>query len=1214
MCGWRARRVLHNEAGRRYGDRRRAAKMDGMALVPNFTPHDVAQNYDARSFSRARVLVPWASVEETRWAEQRLIVSGKVRGTDLYSTEVTAQPLESGIVIRSECSCPVGVACKHGAALALRLLQDNGVPRAGDAPAAGETAQGTAGGPPAPLQFPHREGAEHTDVEDLLHRLGINESQVFRGSQLPGSGLPGSDLSGGSGRRTPPGMPGGLPDWEQQLNEISAELLRAHVVPEHSPLALRFSVEPGRASRWNPDPTPLLHILPMKMGKRGTWIKSGASWTALTQPWNEPKFVPAQFAALSRLAEALRAQGSDPVSTYQLSEATPHLWRALEEAQEAGVEFLGEGMATAVQLAEEPVDVTLGVDASGTDATVMLGVAWDGYTCAGAALTPIGRRAFAVALLPSEATGDQLVLARLRAPLSERLTTVLGYGHQITVPERDRDKLAREVLPRVAANLPVSSDDPDFSPAAPEPPELVAIVDWDAQNRATVDFRFRYTQGQEKFDIFMEPSFLSHRVARNPVQEAEALRGWEHGPVTRELVEFTSGRPDSSVTYSASDSIRVILELIPELRTQMLVEVTERVPDLRTLDGDPEISFDVVGSGEDPYVARRRPARRPTADAEGKEESVAAEDGEIDWLDLRVIIRVDGHEIALPDVLAALTRHDEVMVVDGNVLIRLDHPAFDRLRRLVEDAESTGLTAKHEGTMRVGTADAALIKEAEQLGALPAALQRWAKAQAPLLGDEPPAHVEAVGVRTPLRAYQQDGLNWMHHLYNHGLGGILADDMGLGKTLQTLALIATLKGHRRRGHFDGPFLVVAPTSVVPTWKEQAAQHTPGLHVETITATAKKRGTSIADVAVGADLVVTSYALIRSEADDYAELAWKGLILDESQAIKNPASKTFHAVRRICTDFALAVTGTPFENRLAELWPPLSIAAPGLYPTLEGFRANVARPVEKEGNQEALQRLRTRIAPYMLRRSKSLVAQDLPEKQEEVLTVALEKSHRRFYDTLLQRERQAVLGLVDDFESNRVAIFAALTRMRMAALHASLGGAEEDLPSAKLTELIERLRELADEGHRALVFSQFVKFLKIIRNQLEAAGLECVYLDGSTQDRGRVLRAFREGKAPVFLISLKAGGSGITLTEADYVFIMDPWWNPAVEAQAVDRTHRIGQTKQVMVYRMVSEGTIEEKVMELKSRKAELFNTVIGDGSSSDATGFLDQNDIRGLLE
>jgi superfamily II DNA or RNA helicase len=1184
-------------------------RMDPMAIVPNFTSADVEENYDSRSFSRARGLITSATVGDVEVVGNELIFNGHVRGTRLYSVETVASSTPSGVFISSTCTCPVSVQCKHGAALALRHLQQAGKPVSSGDPTV-----------PEPLQFPQKAREPEADDDGmarLLAQLGLDASQVFRASDIPGQ--PGRGSAGAPAR-----SPGALPDWERRLNEISEEMHRSKVPHERSPLALRFSVEERPASRWNPNPAPLLNIQAMKKGKRGSWIKSGAGWTALGQPWNETKFVSSHFAALSRLGEALRAQGTEPVSTYQLSEATPQMWRALVEAQEAGVEFLAEGTATAVRLAEDPVDLRLGVDATGDDAMVLFGVAWNDFTCAGSAVTPIGRRAFAVALLPSEATEGELVLARFRTPLSERLTVVLGHGQQIDVPAEDRGRLADEVLPRVVAFLEVASDDPDFRPEPPAPPALVALVGWDEEDRATLDFRFRYTQGGEAHDVFMEPSLRSQRVDRSLENELQVLDEWEHGPVTRQLVEFTGGRPAGSMTYSGGAAVRVVMELVPELREQMTVEFAPDVPDLYEFDGDPEISFDVVDSGEDPHIARRRPTRRAAAETDDaqdgrdtsgaeQEEKVPDESGEIDWLDLHVVIRVDSHEVPLPDILAALTRHEDVMVVDGDVVLRLDHPAFERLKALVQAAESSGLRARKGGDVRVGTADAAIFKEAEDLGVLPDAVQRWTQAHKPLLDSGEAPHVDAVGVVTPLRGYQQDGLNWMHHLYTYGLGGILADDMGLGKTLQTLALISTVKGRRRLGSMDGPFLVVAPTSVVPAWKEQAERHTPGLRVETITATAKRRGRSIADLAADVDVLVTSYTLLRQEIEAYEELAWKGLVLDESQAIKNPASKTFHAVRRIGADFALAVTGTPFENRLTELWPPLSIVAPGLYPTLEGFRTHVARPVEKENDTDALALMRKRIAPYLLRRSKSLVAQDLPEKQEEVLSVALDRGHRKFYDTLLQRERQAVLGLVEDFDSNKVAIFAALTRMRMAALHAGLAGGDEDLPSAKLTELVNRLRELADEGHRALVFSQFVTYLKVIRAALEEAGLECVYLDGSTQDRGRVLQAFRMGKAPVFLISLKAGGTGLTLTEADYVFVMDPWWNPAVEAQAVDRAHRLGQTKQVMVYRMVSEGTIEEKVMELKSRKAALFDSVIGDGTV-DAGKFIDGDDIRGLME
>jgi superfamily II DNA or RNA helicase len=1048
-----------------------------------------------------------------------------------------------------------------------------------------------------------RQGADPRDgtvLTGFLDRMGLDGSQVFVGSQLPRP----------HGRI--PGMPQPtVPQWEHRLQEILDELAKQQVPGPRPALALRFSVEPPKPSRWNPDPTPVVSIQVMRRGKRENWIKSGASWTAMSQPWNEAKFVPEHFQALSRVAEALRAHGSEPVSSYQFSEASPQLWSALLEARRAGVEFLADGMASAVEMTTTPVQVALGVDGSGEDATAMLGVAWHGYTCAGAAVAPIGRKAFAVMLLPSEATDDVLVLARLASPLSERLTAVLGFGQEITVPAADRDRFAGEVLPRIAPHVPVASDDPEFHQEPPEPPILVATVKWEEHGRVALGFAFRYLREHGQLDLPVDGGNASG-VVRDPQHERMLLSSWEHGPVARELIRFQGDVPAASMIYAGMDAVRVVTDLLPELRGVMEVEVNDNVPDLHELDGDPDISFDLVDSGTDSRLGRRRRAPGPD-DEQGKEERPDEESDDIDWLDLRVVITVDGEKVPLPKILTALTRKQDVLVLDSGAVLSLDHPAFQRLKELVEAAETSGMSAKNADTVRIGTSDAALLEEASGLGVLSEEAERWATASRDLNPGGALPQVEAKGVLTPLRGYQQHGLNWMHHLYEHGLGGILADDMGLGKTLQTLALISTVKGQRRPGATDGPFLVVAPTSVVPTWKEQAARHTPGLRVETITSTSKRRKMSIADLAVDADIVVTSYTLVRQEVDDYEDLAWKGLILDESQAIKNPSSKTFHAIRRIRTDFALAVTGTPFENRLTELWPPLSIVAPGLYPALDTFKVHVANPVEKNDDAKALARMRQRIGPYILRRSKSLVANDLPEKQEEVLTVALEKKHQKFYDTLLQHERQSVLGLVEDFDRNKVAIFAALTRMRVAALDAGLAGGPEDVPSAKLTTLITKLNELADEGHRALVFSQFTSYMKIIRQELEAAGLDCVYLDGSTRDRGKVLASFREGKAPVFLISLKAGGTGLTLTEADYVFVMDPWWNPAVEAQAVDRAHRIGQTKQVMVYRMVSEGTIEEKVMALKERKAALFDQVIGDGSALE-TSFITDDDIRGLMD
>jgi SNF2 family DNA or RNA helicase len=302
-----------------------------------------------------------------------------------------------------------------------------------------------------------------------------------------------------------------------------------------------------------------------------------------------------------------------------------------------------------------------------------------------------------------------------------------------------------------------------------------------------------------------------------------------------------------------------------------------------------------------------------------------------------------------------------------------------------------------------------------------------------------------------------------------------------------------------------------------------------------------------------------------------------------------------------------------ENRLMELWSLLSIVAPGLYPWPQRFAELVANPVERLGDQQVLDRFRRRIRPFLLRRTKELVAADLPAKQEQVLEVRLTPRHRRIYETHLQRERQTVLGLVEDFDKHRIAIFRSLTKLRQLSLDAALVDPEHDgVGSAKVDVLVDHLEELAAEGHRALVFSQFTSFLSRVRDRLDREGIDTVYLDGRTRRRGEVVAQFKDGDAPVFLISLKAGGVGLTLTEADYVFVLDPWWNPAVEAQAVDRTHRIGQQRPVMVYRLVAEQTIEEKVMELKARKAALFAQVVdGDGVMSGAIG---ADDVRALFD
>jgi SNF2 family DNA or RNA helicase len=388
---------------------------------------------------------------------------------------------------------------------------------------------------------------------------------------------------------------------------------------------------------------------------------------------------------------------------------------------------------------------------------------------------------------------------------------------------------------------------------------------------------------------------------------------------------------------------------------------------------------------------------------------------------------------------------------------------------------------------------------------------------------------------------------------------------------------------------------------------------PHVPVVAVGETERRRRRPLADAVAGASVVVTSYAVLRLDDAAFHALPWAGVVLDEAQFVKNRNAKTHVAVRRLAAPFTVAVTGTPLENSLMDLWSLLSLTAPGLYPRPDVFTKSYRKPIESGERPELLDLLRRRIRPLMLRRTKEQVAADLPPKQVQVLPLPPHPVHAHIYDQHLQRERQRVLGLLDDPDANRVAILAALTRLRQLALDPALVDEVHvgKATPAKVEFLVEQLRELAAEGHRALVFSQFTGFLRIVEAALDRAGLRTSYLDGSTTRRQDVIRGFRDGDAVAFLISLKAGGFGLTLTEADYVYVLDPWWNPAAEAQAIDRAHRIGQDRPVTVYRLVSAGTIEEKVVALQDRKRDLFQRVVDEGGS--LSGAITADDVRDLL-
>jgi superfamily II DNA or RNA helicase len=470
-------------------------------------------------------------------------------------------------------------------------------------------------------------------------------------------------------------------------------------------------------------------------------------------------------------------------------------------------------------------------------------------------------------------------------------------------------------------------------------------------------------------------------------------------------------------------------------------------------------------------------------------------------------------------------------------------------------------------------------------------------------------------LKASLRPYQEQGFHWLMFLNEIGAGGVLADDMGLGKTVQAIALLLAVKAADKENDEKRPFkaLIVAPTSVVTNWLREMDKFAPSLkHALWHGGDRKEREDELKD----ADVVVTSYALLRRDEEMLSRLDLRYAILDEAQQIKNPLSATARAAKRLKADRRLALSGTPIENRLSEIWSIFDFVSPGLLGPLDKFEERYSRPIDA-GDQKAAARLRATIHPFILRRTKSEVAKDLPEKIESDQICELTGEQGALYSAVLKEVRAQVMGDVErqGLAKSQIQILAGLTRLRQAACDPRLLGLPRDFTdddSGKLAALRDLIQTCVAGGHRVLVFSQFVSMLTIIRRAMTEDGVAYEYLDGSTKDRAERVDNFqREDGPPVFLISLKAGGSGLNLTAADTVIHFDPWWNPAVEDQATDRAHRIGQTRVVTTYRLVARGTIEEKILELGGKKRELVGTIL----SEDAGGAkkLTKGDLEDLF-
>ncbi len=559
----------------------------------------------------------------------------------------------------------------------------------------------------------------------------------------------------------------------------------------------------------------------------------------------------------------------------------------------------------------------------------------------------------------------------------------------------------------------------------------------------------------------------------------------------------------------------------------------------------------------------------------------------VDWFDLETSIDFDGISTELPELLRAVRdRSHLVRLSDGTVGV-LPEAWLKRWR------VAASLGTMHGDKLRVEKSQAwildAWLAEAEGAIDIDATFRRVREGLRRCA--EPEERPEPAGFHGELRPYQREGLGWMHFLAEASVGGILADDMGLGKTVQVLALLL-----ERRAKARGPALVVAPLSVLFNWEREAARFAPGLQV--VLHHGPQRGRTAARIE-DADLVVTSYGTLRQDAGMLKTIQFDCAVLDEAQTIKNGKSQGAKAARLLNADLRLALSGTPVENHLGELASILRYTNPGL---VDGSKALVDAFGGPRADIATARLVARAVRPFLLRRTKEQVAQELPEKTEQIVSVEFSAAERRTYDDMRKRIAAEILQMEAELGLERIGlhVLEAMLRLRQFACHPGL--IDPSLvgeSSSKLDTLLERLEEVIASGHKALVFSQFTSFLAIVRARLDARGVRYEYLDGKTRDREQRVNSFQEDASiPLFLISLKAGGAGLNLTAADYVFLLDPWWNPAVEAQAIDRTHRIGQTRPVTAYRLITRGTIEDKVRELQDRKRALADALFeGAGTS-----------------
>jgi SNF2 family DNA or RNA helicase len=574
----------------------------------------------------------------------------------------------------------------------------------------------------------------------------------------------------------------------------------------------------------------------------------------------------------------------------------------------------------------------------------------------------------------------------------------------------------------------------------------------------------------------------------------------------------------------------------------------------------------------------------------------------IDWFDIHTVVRFGSYEIPFVQLRKLiLAKKNEVTLPNGEIGVIPEHwfKEYSELFAFMEEQESSS-------EMKLKKHHLALVQELERMELAVVTMSQ--KLQGLKHFDEIEDIPLPKAFKGNLRPYQKAGYNWLLFLNKFNFGGCLADDMGLGKTVQTLAI---LQSQKEKGSTNASLLIM-PTSLIYNWQMEARKFTPKLKVFIYTGTNRIKDTAQFD---GYDLVLTSYGITRLDIETLKQYMFNYIILDESQAIKNPNSHIARAVKQLNSKYRLILTGTPLENSTLDLWSQMTFINPGLLGNQSYFKSEFLNPIEKQQDDKKTHKLNTIIKPFILRRHKSQVATELPEKVESIKYCTMTTMQEEYYEESKSYYRNKILQSIEEHGVNKsqFLLLQGLTRLRQIANHPKLVDQEYAGDSGKMEDVIHMLNNAISKGHKILVFSQFVKHLSLLKTYLLNNHIPFSYLDGATKDRQQQVDNFQNQKhIKVFLISLKAGGLGLNLTKADYVFLLDPWWNPAIEAQAIDRAHRIGQENKVFTYKFITKGTVEEKILALQKNKLKLAQDLITIDEGFVKT--LSKDDIETLLQ